>query len=190
MKKLLIILSISLLSINLSSQTINSKVQKLKISMLPETSFRFPCGDTIGNGYYIANRLLYSHAWQGFHCGIDISGYPGGDSDLGDPIYSIGYGIVAYADSTEYIAIYYKYNGVIIKVVYYHCQEVFYKAGDIVEKSAVIATIGNSNGAYKAHLHLEMLSDTTIFFGGYSDNLKGILNPEYILPFYRQQSMK
>ena len=122
--------------------------------MLPETGFRFPCGDELGHGYYIAQGFQDSVRGDGTHLALDINGLGGGNTDLGDTIYSIGYGIVALVEDYDYLAIYYKYEGRIIKTVYYHCNEMFCKNGDLIPKGYPIATIGNSDGAWLAHLHL------------------------------------
>ncbi|RLD77658.1 MAG: hypothetical protein DRJ10_11575, partial [Bacteroidetes bacterium] len=65
MKNLIIILLFSLLGNNVNAQGFSEQIRRLKFSMLPETTFRFPCGDSIGNGYYIA---------QGFQDSINGDG--------------------------------------------------------------------------------------------------------------------
>ena len=151
--------------------------------MLPETSFRFPCGDSVGHGYYIAQGFQNEHKYMGSHLGLDISGLGGGDTDLGDTIYSIGYGIVAFMEDVDYLSIYYKYNGQVIKVVYYHCLDILCKPGQLIPKGFPVATIGNSDGAYLAHLHLEMITDTSIYAGFYGEP-DGFIDPGPLLPFF------
>ncbi len=51
--------------------------------------FDFPVGKPEGTGYYKA-RGFYPNG----HLGEDWNGRGGGDSDLGDPIYSMGTGVV------------------------------------------------------------------------------------------------
>ncbi len=196
MKHLLIILSITI-SVNSFSQTKLTRVKHMKkstrkaylqykLDRLKETTFRFPCGDSVGTGYYIAQGFQDNINGCGDHLGLDINGLGGGDTDLGDTIYSIGYGIVAQADSSDYLAIYYKHHGKIIKTVYYHCKEIFYKAGDLIPKGYPIATIGNSDGIYLAHLHLEIITDTIISCGFYGEP-KGFIDPIEILPFHEKK---
>ena len=181
--KYVFIILFSLLSNSVNAQNINEQLRRIKLSMLPETTLRFPCGDSVGHGYYIAKGFQEEHSYFGKHLGIDISGIGKGNSDLGDTIYSIGYGMVAFAYSDEYLAVYYKYNGELLKAVYYHCDTVFCKTGELVPKGFPIATIGNSNGAYLAHLHFEMIKDTSIYFGGYGD-LHDYSEPDAPLLFY------
>jgi murein DD-endopeptidase MepM/ murein hydrolase activator NlpD len=50
--------------------------------------------------------------------------------------------------------------------------------GDNVEKGQKIGTIGNNNGQYLAHLHLELRSEVGLpIGGGYSSNTTGYLDP-------------
>lgn len=192
MKHLTIILLLLSFNINLIAQLIAIKVQKpiktLKsyrksnLDLLQETTFRFPCGDSIGTGYYIAQGFQDENFNGGSHLGIDINGINGGDSDLGDTIYSIGNGIVANKVwLTDYLAIYYKYDNNIIKAVYYHCLKMFPQVGQYIKKGEPIALIGNSGGLIQAHLHLEIVSDTSIFARFYGDTI-GFINPLMILP--------
>ncbi len=162
---------------------------RLKIAMLPETIFRFPCGDSVGHGYYIARKFKYESSSLGLHLGMDISGIGDSDSDLGDTIYSIGYGLITDADEIGYISILHRYNNLLIKSIYYHCDTVFGKEGHFVKKGQAIATIGKVF-TRAAHLHLEIVKDTSIVLGGYCDPKKirpGFLDPEPLLPFYKKQ---
>ena len=155
-----------------------------RLDALSESSFRFPCGDENGNGYYIAQGFQDYYRGYGNHLGLDINGVGGGNTDFGDPIYSIGDGIVAQAENEDYLSVYYKYNGKIIKAVYYHCKDIYPKAGDFVAKGEKIATIGNSNGIYWAHLHLELIKDTTVWAGFYGAPNGKFFDPIDLLPFY------
>ena len=194
MKKVLISIIFSVLSLSSIAQLLLTQLVPMtgttritqmqkNISELKETTFRFPCGDSIGTGYYIAQGFQDPKYNGGTHLGIDINGLGGGDSDLGDTIYSIGNGIVARTAIDEtYLAIYYKHNGYLVKTIYYHCKDIFVTASDYVYKGKPIATIGNENGVYLAHLHLEIASDTTLYFGAYGDP-EGYLDPLSVLPF-------
>jgi len=181
-KIFLILLSITFICTT-SRKITNRKFFNDKLLQLKEQSFGFPTG----KNYYIAQKFQDPSMHGGKHLGIDISGYGKGNSDLGDTIYSIGHGLINYValDRDRYLSIYYKHNKKFIKVIYYHCDTIFVNPGLYVNKGEPIATIGNDNGIYLAHLHLEVIKDTSIWFGGYG-NPKGFINPELILPKYKK----
>ena len=56
--------------------------------------FDFPVGKPDGKGYYKSRGLRLATPR---HLGEDWNGNGGGNSDLGDPVYSIGMGLVTYA---------------------------------------------------------------------------------------------
>ena len=110
------------------------------------------------------------HKARGFspngHMGEDWNGDGGGDSDLGDPIYAIGHGVVVFSDNVHVgwgnvIIIRHAFresDGRINMVdsLYGHLLERKAKVGDVVERGQLIATMGSNNGMYPAHLHLEV----------------------------------
>ncbi len=65
-----------------------------KLEDLPETLFRCPVGDSLGTGYHIVKKFNHYSDSYGVHLGIDINDMEYGNTDLGDTIYSIGFGIV------------------------------------------------------------------------------------------------
>lgn len=144
-------------------------------------SFDFPVGKPNGQGYYNAQKFGANN-----HLGDDWNGVNGGDTDLGDPIFSIGNGYVkaAYDHKLGW--------GKVIRIVHYrpgkspefieslyaHCDELLVKAGDKVKKGQKIGTIGTADGRYKAHLHLEIRDNINMpVKEGYSKNQNGYLNP-------------
>ncbi len=161
------------------------KAKNNPVDTLSETSLRFPCGDEVGHGYYIAQGFQDDRRGDGTHLGLDINGVGGGNSDLGDTIYSIGNGIVAKAEVDCYLAVYYKYKGKAIKALYYHCLAIFPKTGDYVAKGEPIATIGDI-GADLAHLHFELIKDTNIICGFYGYPEDDFYDPMEVLPFYKK----
>jgi len=181
MKQLLIISMLSLFTINAASQLQLTRLPHMKKgSRLPyNETFRFPCGDSVGHGYYIAQGFQNTDE----HLGLDISGFPGGDSDLGDTIYSIGHGIVDYAESTCHLSVLHKYHAGIIKAIYFHCDTVFSREGDFVEKGEPIATIGKE-GTHLAHLHFEITFNLCFKngLGGYGE-CRGEIDPLTIIPY-------
>ncbi len=110
------------------------------------------------------------HKARGFspngHMGEDWNGDGGGDTDLGDPIYAIGHGVVVFSDNVHsgwgnviIIRHAYRENDGRINMVdslYGHLLVRKFNVGAVVERGQLIATMGTNNGMYPAHLHLEV----------------------------------
>ena len=154
--------------------------------------FDFPVGKPNAKGYYKAQYF-----GQNRHLGEDWNGVGGGNTDLGDPVYSISNGLVTFSrdvccgwgkvirivhrlpDHPEY-----QY----IEAVYAHMHNINVKAGDLIKRGQQIGTIGNANGRYNAHLHLEMRSFINMSLGpGYSDDLYGYVDPSQFILDNRAQ---
>jgi murein DD-endopeptidase MepM/ murein hydrolase activator NlpD len=169
------------------------------------TGFDYPVGKPNAKGYYNA---------QGFgknnHLGDDWNGNGGGNTDLGDAVYSISEGVVtesvnyyggwgnvtrvAHAikgswkiengklvnDATS------KASACIVESLYAHSKTVLVKHGDAIKRGQQIATIGNAEGKYLAHLHLELREHAGLPLGeGYSANTIGYLDPSKFISNYR-----
>ena len=128
--------------------------------------FDFAVGRPDSLGYYKA-RGFRSHG----HLGEDWDGIRGGDTDLRDPIYAIGDGIVVFARDCRMgwgnviiIRHSYRENGVIKNVdsLYGHCDSILVKRGQVVSRGQQIATMGTAHGLYDAHLHLEVRKNIAI----------------------------
>jgi len=129
--------------------------------------FDFPVGKPNAVGYYKARGFTPNG-----HLGEDWNGRGGGDSDSGDPIYSVANGIViasdnfykgwgnciivrhAYRDSAGRIAM--------VDSQYAHLLNRQAEVGDIVKRGQQIATMGGNNGMYPVHLHFEMRKNLQI----------------------------
>ncbi|MDH7448284.1 M23 family metallopeptidase [Aquimarina sp. 2201CG14-23] len=141
-------------------------------------NFDFPVGKPDAKGYYNAQRFQENH-----HLGDDWNGVNGGNSDIGDAIYAIANGYVASAKDIgggwgNVIRVIHKYKGNYYESVYAHCQTIKVSKGEFIKKGKLIASIGNANGIYLAHLHLEIRDDIFMDIGGgYSKNTKGYLDP-------------
>lgn len=139
--------------------------------------FDFPVGNTEGKGEYtdMTSGIKYT-GWYiavgkgvryslGIHPGEDWNGVGGGNTDLGQPVYSIGKGIVNYAGECyapwgNVVILEHRYyeNGQTDTVfsVYIHLKECYVGPGDTVEKREKIGSIGDGGGSYAAHLHFEV----------------------------------
>jgi murein DD-endopeptidase MepM/ murein hydrolase activator NlpD len=128
--------------------------------------FDFPVGKPDSQGYYKA-RGFRSHG----HLGEDWDGIRGGDTDLGDPIYCIGDGIVVFARDCHMgwgnviiVRHSYREGGTIKNVdsLYGHCEKILVHRGQIISRGQQIATMGTAHGLYDAHLHLEIRKNIEI----------------------------
>ncbi|MBK1882844.1 M23 family metallopeptidase [Luteolibacter pohnpeiensis] len=132
--------------------------------------FDFPVGKPDGAGYYKARGMRLRSPQ---HFGEDWNGRNGGDTDLGDPVYSIGDGIVTWAYDVHVgwgnvVMIRYAYrdpeNGQVkyCDALYGHLLQIMVKVGQQVKRGEQIGKIGNNHGMYAAHLHFEIRHDITI----------------------------
>ncbi len=130
--------------------------------------FDIPVGKPNGDGYYIFRGFT-----QRGHLGEDWNGNGGGDSDEGDPVYSIAHGTVVFSEDYargwgNVIIIRHAYrenNGQIAFVdsLYGHLKVRTVKLGQAVTRGQVIGTIGRGpHGMYAAHLHFEIRKDLRV----------------------------
>lgn len=126
-------------------------------------SYTAPSGK-IYNGWYIAVKTAQSYS-MGIHTGEDWNGNGGGDTDLGQPVYAVAKGVVLHADDYGFpwgnvvvVEHYYLENAKVktCRSLYAHLDDYRVSVGDTLEKRTPIGTIGTGNGAYPAHLHLEI----------------------------------
>jgi murein DD-endopeptidase MepM/ murein hydrolase activator NlpD len=128
--------------------------------------FDFPVGKPDAEGYYKARGYRPDG-----HLGEDWDGIRGGDSDLGDAIYSIGEGVVVFARDVHLgwgnvvIARYmYREDGQIktIDALYGHLDSMLVRSGQRVARGQQIGTMGTAHGIYDAHLHFEIRKNLEI----------------------------
>ncbi len=130
--------------------------------------FDYPVGKPDGAGYYI---------FRGFspngHLGEDWNGNGGGDTDEGDPVYSIAHGVVVFSENYEkgwgnVVIIRHAYrerNGQIafIDSLYGHLKVRSVSPGQQVSRGQLVGTIGcGPYRMYAAHLHFEIRKDLRV----------------------------
>ena len=151
--------------------------------------FDYPVGKPNAHGYFKALNFGDKK-----HLGEDWNGNGGGDTDLGDPVYSTGNGLVVFSKKVccgwgNVIRIVHHRPGEerpFIETVYAHMHTIHVKAGDMVKRGDQIGTIGNASGRYSAHLHLELRDFCGMSLGpGYSDNVFGYLDPSRFIAGHR-----
>lgn len=144
--------------------------------------FDYPVGKPDGDKYYKAQRFLDNN-----HLGEDWNGVGGGNTDLGDPVYSVGNGLVTFSRDVccgwgKVIRVAHRLIGhpeyKYVETVFAHMHSVNVKTGDLIKRGQQIGTIGTANGRYRAHLHLELRNFMNMSLGpGYSEDSFGYLDP-------------
>lgn len=129
--------------------------------------FDFPVGKPDAVGYY-----KYRGFWPNGHLGDDWNGRGGGDSDLGDPIYAMGRGVVVLSENVRVgwgncIIVRHAYRDTTGKIemvdsLYAHLLERKVQVGQLVEKGQLVGTMGGNNGMYAVHLHFEVRKNLQI----------------------------
>lgn len=163
--------------------------RKVKINLAD--GFDFPVGKPDAAGYYKARGLRLRSPR---HFGEDWNGRGGGNTDLGDPIYSIGDGVVTFAHDVRggwgnVVLVRHAYrdpeDGKVkfVDALYGHLQRMMTKVGDEVKRGEQIGTLGSNRGMYMAHLHFEIRHNIKIgmqrnavapTFGNWADPTKFI----------------
>ncbi len=138
--------------------------------------FDFPVGNKDGKGSYTSQQGKSYSGWYiavktaetyslGIHTGEDWNGTGGGDTDFGQPVNAVGKGVVLYSEDFGFpwgntILVEHRYlENAKLKYcysLYAHLNETKASKGDTVSRRQQIGTIGTGNGAYPAHLHLEI----------------------------------
>lgn len=131
--------------------------------------FDYPIGRPDGIGYHKARGFTPNG-----HLGEDWNGNGGGDTDLGDPIYAIGNGVVVLARDVRVgwgnvIIVRHSYRepleGDVVKTIdslYGHLDSILVQEGQQVARGQQIATMGTAHGQYDAHLHFEIRKNLTV----------------------------
>lgn len=142
--------------------------------------FDLPVGKPDAAGYYV-----FRGYYPGGHLGEDWNGNGGGDSDLGDPVYASGSGVVVFSEDYRrgwgnVVIVRHAYldeNGrvALMDSLYGHLDQRMVRKYQLVERGQQLGTIGTAHGKYAAHLHFEMRKNINIgmargsFDQGYSN---------------------
>lgn len=150
-------------------------------------SFDFPVGKPNAKGFYNAQKFQ-----ENYHLGDDWNAVTGGNSDLGAPIYSIANGYVSQTKNVKggwgniIRIIHYLPNNKTVESLYAHCDTILIKNKIWIKKGVKIGTIGNVDGLYLAHLHLEIRDRIQLPLGnGYSKNFEGYIDPTKFIKEHR-----
>jgi len=151
--------------------------------------FMFPVGPPYALGYYDAQAF-----GRNDHLGNDWNGLRGGDSDLGDPVFAIGAGVVTVAHDHgggwgNVVRIAHGCGdapGDQVESLYAHLDAIEVHLGQWVASGERIGTIGTAGGQYLAHLHLELRTHPGLpLGGGYGTDTTGYLDPTSFVERHR-----
>jgi len=156
--------------------------------------FDFPVGKPDAEGYYKARGFR-----SGGHMGEDWDGIRGGDTDLNDPIYSIGDGIVVFARDVHLgwgnvviVRHAYRENGDVkhIDSLYGHLNSILVNRGQRVARGQQIGKMGTAHGQYDAHLHLEIRKNLEIGMSRskFQKNFSNYYDPSQFIASHRHLS--
>jgi murein DD-endopeptidase MepM/ murein hydrolase activator NlpD len=156
--------------------------------------FDFPVGKPEAEGYYKARGFR-----SGGHMGEDWDGVRGGDTDLNDPIYSIGDGIVVFARDVHLgwgnvviVRHAYRENGTVkhIDSLYGHLNSILVNRGQKVARGQQIGKMGTAHGQYDAHLHLEIRKNLEIGMSRskFQKNFSNYYDPSQFIASHRHLS--
>lgn len=179
------------------ASTMARRTQDGKWAFVPlADGFDYPVGRPDGAGYYKSRGLrLISPR----HLGEDWNGDGGGNADLGDPVYSVGHGLVTYASDARG-----RWGNVVIvrhafreprtgkvlccQTLYGHLDRIDVKLGQLVRKGEQVGTIGTNRGMYPAHLHTELHYNVLVNCGqqGIPKNANNYGNLEDFIKRYRK----
>ena len=129
--------------------------------------FDLPVGKPNGEGYYV-----YRGYAPNAHQGEDWNGSGGGDSDLGDPVYATGDGVVVYSEDYRrswgnLVIVRHAYRGTdgimqFVDSLYAHLDKRTVRLYQMVKRGQQVGTIGTAHGIYRAHLHFEIRKNLRI----------------------------
>jgi murein DD-endopeptidase MepM/ murein hydrolase activator NlpD len=150
-------------------------------------SFDFPVGKPNAKGFYNAQKFQ-----ENFHLGDDWNAVTGGNSDLGAPIYAIANGYISQTKNFKsgwgnvIRVIHFLPNNKTVESLYAHCDTILVKNKMWIKKGVKIGTIGNVDGLYLAHFHLEIRDRIHLPLGnGYSKDFEGYLDPTKFIKEHR-----
>lgn len=132
----------------------------------PETDgFQWPVGAPAGAMMYDAQPFGEQNDYRhGRHTGQDLNGIGGQNTDLDEPVYAAGRGMVVYSGepSPEWgnvvvLAHRLPENGGIVQTLYAHLNKRDVRVGRMVCRGERIGSIGTAGGRYLAHLHFEAI---------------------------------
>jgi murein DD-endopeptidase MepM/ murein hydrolase activator NlpD len=156
----------------------------LQADSTPADGFDFPFGRGDGtgvyrdkttgqtyDGWYVATHFGENYS-LGIHPGEDWNGIGGGNTELGQDVFSVANGRVVFAENCGRLwgnvvvidhVFYENHERKKIRSLYAHLQKINVGAGDAVRRRQPIGTVGQDpEKLFNAHLHLELRWDDSL----------------------------
>ena len=157
-----------------------------------------PMGSESGALVYNAQKFWEMNEKRGgHHTGDDLNGIGGMNTDLGDPVFAAGDGLVVYAGEPSegwgniVVLAHRDPEGKPIHTMYAHLHEIKTTLNTLVARGEVIGTVGTGNGYYPAHLHFEIrASDGADIGAGYTAQPLNRLDPAAVVSALHDASEK
>jgi hypothetical protein len=134
--------------------------------------FDLPLGSEHGALTYNAQKYWeMNEARGGHHCGDDLNGIGGMNTDLGDPVFASADGLVMFAGEPSpgwgkiVILAHETAEGRSLQSMYAHLHRIDVIPGMLVARGGQVGTVGTANGYYPAHLHFEMREGDQVDIG-------------------------
>lgn len=162
---ILVLAAVAMMGNSCTAATMAKRTPDGKWAFVPlADGFDYPVGKPNADGYYKARGLRLKTPR---HMGEDWNGNGGGNSDLGDPVYTIGTGLVTYADDArgrwgKVVIVRHAFRepttGKVLccQTLYGHLDRINVRLGQIVRRGDQVGTIGTNRGMFPAHLHAEL----------------------------------
>ncbi len=153
------------------------------------TEMDTPMGSENGALVYNAQKFQEMNEKRGgFHTGDDLNGIGGMNTDLGDPVFAAGDGLVVFTGEPSpgwgniVILAHRDPEGKPIHTMYAHLLEIKARLGSLVGRGTQIGTVGTASGHYPAHLHFEIRESDGVDIGaGYSAVPGNRLDPAAVI---------
>lgn len=121
--------------------------------------------------------------YGGKHCGQDLNGIGGENTDTGSPVRAIARGLVIYSGCPSeswgnMVIVAHRIPGsdTVHQSIYAHLEERKVQVGDVLYRGQELGTIGSANGRYFAHLHFEMAGSRVVEAGMSGYHPAGTMN--------------
>ena len=155
----------------------------------PISRMDIPMGSENGALIYNAQKFLEMNKKRGGkHSGDDLNGIGGMNTDLGDPVFAAGDGLVVFTGEPSpgwgniVILAHRDPQGRPLHTMYAHLLSIHAQLGSLVARGTEIGTVGTANGFYPAHLHFEVRESDGVDIGsGYTRLALNRLDPAQVV---------